>query len=211
MKLKDNGKSYFLLFWLGILAGIITRLSDFCSFDTLWSFSSIATLYGFWIASVGVITYFSSSNKGAFINTFLYMFGMTVSFYGLKYILGFFDAKFDNNGQFQTSLFLVYSVLSVVCGVGSFILYAWNENHKVSSFLCALPASGMLAEAIGCLFVLVNKHILLAQTIFDFAFAFLFGVVLFRKANHKVIYLATLAIITGLVFFIVYQPTMLTV
>ena len=56
----------------------------------LWSLSSIATLFGFRIAGVGVITCFWASGKGAFINTFLYMFGMTLGFYVLKYILGFF-------------------------------------------------------------------------------------------------------------------------
>ena len=58
--------SYFKLFLGGILVGIICRLSDFFPYESLWSISSIATLFGFWIASVGMITYCSSSNKDAF-------------------------------------------------------------------------------------------------------------------------------------------------
>ena len=115
MKIKDNTKSYFLLFIIGILAGVICRLSDLLPYEeSIWSFPSIATMFGRWIASVGVITYMSSSNKGAFINSFLYMFGMTISFYGLLYILGFYFPAFHNFG-FRTELFLVYSILSVAC------------------------------------------------------------------------------------------------
>lgn len=210
MRLRDNYKSYLLLFVAGMIAGVICRLSDFFPYDSLWSFSSIATLFGFWIASVGVITCLSSSNIGAFINTFLYMFAMTLSFYGLKYILGFFIEKFASDGKFQTDLFLVYSVLSVVCGIGSFILYFWNKNNKAGSILYALPASGMLAEAIGCMVVLVNNHMLLAQTIFDFVFAFLFGILLFKKANNKIIYTVTVIAVTALVFLTVYKPYLFT-
>lgn len=209
MKLKDNVKSYSCLCLLGILAGIICRLSDFFPYESLWSLSSIATLFGFWIASTGVITYLSMSNKGAFINTFLYMFGMTISFYGLKYILGFYLARFSNDGQFQTDLFLIYSVLSLVCGIGSYILYYWNKDNLVSSALYALPVSGMLAEAIGCLFVLINRHMLLGQTLFDVLFALLFGVTFYRRANNKVLYFITIGIVTALVFLLIYKPSLL--
>lgn len=210
MKIKDNYKAYSILFLLGVLVGVICRLSDFFPYDSLWSLSSIATLYGFWIASIGIITYISSSNKSAFINSFLYMFGMTISFYGLKYILGFFMPMFANDG-FQTNLFIVYSVLSIACGIGSFVLYFWNRENRFSSFLYALPASGMLAEAIGCLCVLVNSRLLLFQTIFDFIFALLFGVKLLKKANNKIIYFATVFIVTALVFLVVYMPFLSTV
>lgn len=210
MKIKDNYKVYSILFLLGILVGAICRLTDFFPYESLWSLSSIATLYGFWIASIGLITYISSSNKGACINSFLYMFGMTISFYGLKYILGFFMPTYANDG-FQTNLFIVYSVLSIVCGIGSFVLYFWNKENRFSSFLYALPASGMLAEAIGCLYVLINRSMLLFQTIFDFAFALWFGITLFKKAKNKIIYFITMVIVTALVFLVAYKPFLLTV
>lgn len=209
--LEHTMKYYTKIFLTGILIGCICRLADYFPAETLWSFSSIQTLFGFWIASVGLITYFSSSNKRAFLNTFLYMFGMTISFYGLKFILGFRMQKFANDGQFQTGLFLLYSVLSVVCGVGSFVLYEWNKGNRVSSILYALPASGMLAEAAGCMFVLINSHMLLAQTLFDFIFAMLFGVTLFKKAVYKKLYLISLIIVATLVFLLVYKPFLTTV
>lgn len=190
--------------------GVLCRLTDFLPYEeSLWSIPSVATLFGFWIASVGMITCLSSSNKGAFINSFLYMFGMTISFYGLKYLLGFWIARFSNEGQFQTELFVVYSVLSAACGIGSFVLYFWNRQNGFNSFLYALPAGGMLAEAAACLFVLCNRHMLLAQTIFDFAFGLVFGIGLYRKAYNKVIYMATMIVAAVLVFLLVYQPFLL--
>ena len=92
MKISNNIKTYCVLFLIGIIAGILCRLTDFLPYEeSLWSLPSMATLFGFWIASVGIITCLSSSNKSAFINSFLYMFGMTISFYGLKYILGTYE------------------------------------------------------------------------------------------------------------------------
>lgn len=210
MKIRDHKKSYFIVFLTGMVMGILCRLTDFLPYEeSLWSFPSVATLFGFWIASVGVITYLSSSNKGAFINSFLYMFGMTGSFYGLKYLLGFLSERFSNGGQFQTNLFLVYSVLSVACGIGSYVLYFWNRQNVFNSFLYALPASGMLAEAAACLFVLCNRHMLLAQTIFDLAVGLAFGIGMYRKAYHKMIYIGTVIAVGALVFFLVYQPFLL--
>ena len=205
MKIKDNTKSYFILFIIGILAGVICRLSDLLPYEeSIWSFPSIATMFGCWIASVGVITYMSSSNKGAFINSFLYMFGMTISFYGLLYILGFYFPAFHNFG-FRTELFLVYSILSVVCAIGSFVLFYWNRDNLFNSVLLAMPTSGMLAETIGCIVMLINHRMLLAQTIFDFSFALWFGVMGFKKAKNKAIYLLTVAATTAFVYFVIYS------
>lgn len=212
MKINVNKKAYFVLFLTGMIAGILCRLTDFLPYEeSLWSLPSIATLFGFWIASVGIITCLSSSNKSAFINSFLYMFGMTTSFYGLKYILGFYIPRFSNEGQFQTDLYIVYSILSVACGIGSFVLYFWNRQNVFNSFLYALPASGMLAEAVACLIVLCNSRMLLAQTIFDIVFGLLFGIELYRKAYNKLFYIGTVITVAVSVFLLVYKPFLLTV
>lgn len=210
MKIRDQKRSYFIVFLTGMVMGILCRLTDVLPYEeSLWSFPSVATLFGFWIASVGVITCLSSSNKGAFINSFLYMFGMTISFYGLKYLLGFWSERFSNGGQFQTNLFLLYSVLSAACGIGSYVLYFWNRQNVFNSFLYALPAGGMLAEAAACLFVLCSRHMLLAQTIFDLAVGLAFGIGMYRKAYHKVLYVGTVIAVGALVFLLVYQPFLL--
>ena len=97
-KFKDSCKSYLFVVGLGSLAGIITRLSDIFPHDSLWSFSSIATLFGFWMLTVTLVIYFSCSNKNAATNTLLYLFSMNLSFYLLKYLLGFFVSSFHDEG-----------------------------------------------------------------------------------------------------------------
>lgn len=117
--MSNHLKKPAVVFLIGISAGILCRLSDLFPYESLWSLSSVATLLGFWIASVSVITMYSTSHKVAFTNAFLYLFGMTLAFYALKYLLGLFALQFDNDGVFQTRLFWVYTGLSLLCGLGS--------------------------------------------------------------------------------------------
>ena len=105
--LTHSMKSYITIFWVGILVGCICRLTDYCPADTLWSFSSIQTLLGFWIITNTIIVLASTSNICAGISSFLYMFGMTLSFYGLQAILGTFIPLFS--GGFRTSLFILFT------------------------------------------------------------------------------------------------------
>lgn len=77
--LTHSMKSYITIFLVGILVGCICRLTDYCPADTLWSFSSIQTLLGFWIITNTIIVLASTSNICAGISSFLYMFGMTLS------------------------------------------------------------------------------------------------------------------------------------
>lgn len=84
--LTHSTKSYIKIFFVGILVGCICRLADYFPADTLWSFSSIQTLLGFWIITNTTIVLLSTSNICAGISSFLYMFGMTLSFYGLQAI-----------------------------------------------------------------------------------------------------------------------------
>ena len=207
-QIKNNWKNRLAVLLAGLGAGILCRLSDLCPYESLWSLSSIATLFGFWIASVGVITLCSTSHWGAFVNTVLYLFGMTCSFYGLKYLLGFFFPVFDNGGMFQTKLFLVYSALSLLCGVGSAALYCWNDRRWYASVLLALPAAALLAEGAACGWILLTRRMLLAQTVFDLAFAGWFAVGLGRRAAKKWAFCLTLGLAAALVYFAVYRQGM---
>lgn len=194
-----------IIFLIGISAGILCRFSDFFPYENLWSLSSIATLFGFWIASISVITMYSTSHKAAFANTFLYLFGMTLAFYALKYLLGVFVPQFANDGAFQTRLFLLYTGLSLICGLGSAVLYFWNKSRWYSGVLYALPAGALLAEGIACGIVLFSKHMLLGQTIFDLMAAACFCVVMGKKASNKFVFRCALVMITAIVFHVVYQ------
>ena len=100
----------------------------------------------------------------------------------------------------------LYSALSLLCGVGCSVLYFWNDRRWYSSILQALPAGSLLAEGIACGIILFTHRMLLAQTIFDLAFAAWFAIVLGKKAERKCVFAMTLAASTALLFFIVYGP-----
>ena len=198
-------KSYILAVGLGLVAGIITRLSDFFSNADLWAFSSIATLFGFWMLTVTLVIYFSSSNKNAAINVFLYLFGMNFNFYFLKYILGFFIDRFYNEG-FQWNIFILYNVFALVCSAIGYVLYFWNKENKLSNFLYALPVSGLVAETIGVSIYLYNNHTFLFQLIFDFLSSIILGCWFYQKANNKLIYIITIVAAASIGYFLVYRP-----
>ena len=62
IKLSHTLKSYGTVFLIGIFIGCICRLLDYCSSDSLWGFSSIQTLLGFWIITNTIIVLLSTSN-----------------------------------------------------------------------------------------------------------------------------------------------------
>lgn len=189
----------------GLAAGMITRLSDFFPNDDLWSLSSIATLFGFWMVTVTLVIYFSSSNINAAINVFVYLTAMNFSFYFLNYVLGFFVPMFDNEG-FQWSLFIFFTMFALVCSVISYVLYFWNKENKWSNVLYALPVSGLAAETIGVSIYLYNNHTFLFQLIFNSVSLIILGYWFYRKANNKWIYIATIGMITLIGYFLVYYP-----
>ena len=204
-KFDGSFKSCSFLIGLGLLVGIITRLTDFFPYDDLWSFSSIATLFGFWMLTVTLVIYVSSSNKNAAINVFLYLFGMNFSFYFLKYILGFFVPRFYDEG-FQWNLFILYNILALVCSAIAYVLYFWNKGNKLSSSLYALPVSGLVAETIGISIYLYNNYTFLFQLIFDFLSLIVLGCWFYKKANNKLIYIMTIVAVSSIVYFVVYRP-----
>jgi len=205
-KLQIHLKYYLLFVGLGLTAGVITRLSDFFPNDDIWSFSSIATLFGFWMLTVTLIINFSVSNKNAAINVLLYLLSMNFGFYFLKYVLGFLIPRFHNNGEFQWDLFMLYNVFALVCSAISYVLYYWNKENKLSSVLYALPVSGLAAETIGVSIYLYYNHTFLFQFIFDFFSLIILGCWFFRKANNKLVYSATIIAITLIGYFLVYRP-----
>lgn len=198
-------KSYLLFVGFGLAAGIITRLSDFFQNNDLWSFSSIATLFGFWMLTVTLIINFSSSSKNAAINVLLYLLSMNFSFYFLKYVLGFFIPRFYDEG-FQWNLLMLYSVFALVCSAISYVLYFWNKENKLSNFLYALPVSGLAAETIGVSIYLYNNHTFLFQFIFDFLSLIIVGCWFYQKVNNKLIYITTIVATSLIGYFLVYRP-----
>lgn len=199
--LEHTIKSYIKIFLIGILVGCICRLADFFPADTLWSFSSIQTLFGFWIITNTIIVLLSTSNICAGISSFLYMFGMTLSFYGLQAILGMFIPMFS--GMFRLSLFVMFTFLSIPCAIAAFILYYWNQKHIFNSVLYSLPVGALVAEAIAISIYFLEHHTFLFQLLMDIIGAIIFLFMFYRRVKSKELYLIS-AIISSLVFCFIF-------
>ena len=199
--LKHDSRSYIFIFFVGILIGCICRLLDYFPADTLWSFSSPQTLFGFWIITNTIVVMLSTSNVCAGISSFLYMFGMTLSFYGLQAILGMFIPLFS--GGFRLTLFILFSVASIPCGIAAFILYYWNRDHVINSVLYALPVGALAAEAVSVFIYLSKYHTFLFQLLMDSVGVLIFGVLFFKKAKNKKLYIIA-SIVSTLVFYFIF-------
>jgi len=200
IKLNNSLKSYTTIFFVGILVGCICRLLDYFPAEGLWGFSSIQTLLGFWIITNTVVVLMSSSNICAGVSSFLYMFGMTLSFYGLQAILGMFIPLFS--GGFRKRLFIMFTIASIPCAIAAFILYFWNKDNRFNSVLYGLPVGALLAETIGTIIWFTQNHPekYLFQIIMDLIGAIIFGVLFWKRAKSKTIYTFSIGI-TALIFY----------
>lgn len=199
--LTHSIKSYLSIFLVGIVIGCLTRLLDYCPADTLWSFSSPQTLLGFWIITNTVIVLLSTSNICAGISSFLYMFGMTLSFYGLKAILEMFTPGFSE--PFCTSLFVQFTLLSIPCGIAAFILYYWNKDYFTNSVLYALPIGALIAEIIAIIIYFLEHHTFLFQLLMDIGGAIAFLFIFYKKAKSKMIFIIA-TVLSSLAFFFIF-------
>ena len=178
--LTHSTKSYIKIFFVGILVGCICRLADYFPADTLWSFSSIQTLLGFWIITNTTIVLLSTSNICAGISSFLYMFGMTLSFYGLQAILGMFVPLFS--GGFRFSLFVLFTLLSIPCAIAAYILYYWNREYIFIYFL--------------------EHHTFLFQLLMDVVGVIVFFLLFYKRAKSKKIFIVASVISSLIVYFV---------
>lgn len=202
-RFEHTMKSYIKIFLIGILIGCICRLLDYFPADTLWSFSSIQTLFGFWIITNTIIVLLSSSNICAGLSSFLYMFGMTLSFYGLQAILGMFIPLFS--GGFRFSLFVLFTVLSIPCAIAAFVLYYWNKDNIFNSILYSLPIGALIAETIAISVYLSKYHTFLFQLLMNCVGIVVFGILFFRRAKSRVVYVGSVIASTLLFYFVLYH------
>lgn len=203
-QLTHRWQSYLFVLALGLVAGILTRLSDYCPADSLWSFSSIASAFGFWIVTTTLLIYFSHSPLTAGLNAFLYLAGMSISFYVLKYLLGQFIPRFADGGL-QWRLLLIYLAFSLVIGFLGYLLHFWHCHNKFSSILYALPICALGAETIGLIRFFAATQTYLFQLIFDVAGLLLLGIWFYHKTRHKLLYSITVVVGATLGYFLVYH------
>ena len=185
--MKHSLRSYGLIAVIGCFVGLLTRLTDIFPNDGIWGFSSIATLFGFWIITATLVVYYSSSNINAGINTFLYLFFMSLVFYISQPILGIFFPMFEN--AFKLDLFVLYACASFLAGICAFILYFWNKNNIFSNVLYALPVGILASETIALLIYFVNNSAWLFQFLMDLIGVAILGALFYKKAKNKVVYI----------------------
>ena len=198
--LTHSTKSYIKIFFVWILVGCICRLADYFPADTLWSFSSIQTLLGFWIITNTTIVLLSTSNICAGISSFLYMFGMTLSFYGLQAILGMFVPLFS--GGFRFSLFVLFTLLSIPCAIAAYILYYWNREYIFNSILYSLPIGALAAEATTIFIYFLEHHTFLFQLLMDVVGVIVFFLLFYKRAKSKKIFIVASVISSLIVYFV---------
>ncbi len=198
--LKHTTRSYMKIFIIGILVGCVCRLLDYFPANTLWSFSSPQTLLGFWIITNTIIVILSTSNICAGISSFLYMFGMTLSFYGLQAILGMFIPLFS--GGFRLSLFILFAILSIPCAVAAFILYYWNRDSILNSVLYSLPLGALAGETVAVFVYFFQQHTFLFQLLMDIVGTIIFFLLFIQKAKSKKVFIISFVLITLFVYFL---------
>ena len=198
--LKSTTKSYIIVLLIGILVGCVCRLLDYFPANTLWSFSSPQTLLGFWIITNTIIVILSTSNICAGISSFLYMFGMTLSFYGLQAILGMFIPLFS--GGFRLSLFILFAILSIPCAVAAFILYYWNRDSILNSVLYSLPLGALAGEAVAVFVYFFQQHTFLFQLLMDIVGTIIFFLLFIQKVKSKKVFIVSFVLITLFVYFL---------
>ena len=204
MRFHNKFKDYATICSFGIFAGVVARLTDFLSMNTLWSFPTIATLYGFWIITVILIIWRSTSHLTAGINTFFYLLCATVAFFGLQYILGKFVPHYPIKA-FPFRRFLYYCVGSLICGLIGAILYFWNHKGWYAAILLAAPLGVLTAESIHDLILLQRYHTHLFQLIFNAGFCLYLGIQFRKMTKFKELYTVSVIAVTALCYYFLFQ------
>ena len=154
----------------------------------------------FWIITNTIIVILSTSNICAGISSFLYMFGMTLSFYGLQAILGMFIPLFS--GGFRLSLFILFAILSIPCAVAAFILYYWNRDSILNSVLYSLPLGALAGEAVAVFVYFFQQHTFLFQLLMDIVGTIIFFLLFIQKVKSKKVFIVSFVLITLFVYFL---------
>ena len=199
--LNHSVKSYTKIFIVGTIVGCICRLTDLCPSDSLWSFSSTQTLLGFWIISNTIIVLLSTSNICSGLSSFLYMLGMTMSFYGIQALLGMFIPLFS--GGFRFSLFVLFTILAIPCAIAAFILYYWNRDNLWNSILYSLPIGALVAEILAISVYFLEHRTFLFQLLMDSIGAVVFLVLFYKKAKSKSLFLMAL-VVSSVAFYLIF-------
>jgi hypothetical protein len=200
-KLEDTKKSYLLVTVFALGIGFLTELINLLPSDDFWSASSIAGTFGFWIFTTTFVIYFSSSNKNAAINTFIYLAGMNIGFYLTQGIIDYFTPGIAVTGFMQWSHLYFWLFVSVLCAGVAYFLYFWSGDNKFSSALYALPIAGLLVDTVGMCIKFYYSRTYLLQCILNIIFLVIMLVVFTKKSKSKLIFIFTVIVVAAIGYF----------
>jgi len=178
---RDNIKSYFLMFLLGIVAGLSVIFFYEIPDNNLWAFSYWSSkTFGFWMFSTSLIVLLSEKRKAAFINSTIYIFVMffvtTIHMTFRSYWSG--HTPFNSLNELLLGHiygWILYSLpIAVICGVLGAILWSGRKNNTFGKILCVLPEIFILIETISLFFAVFINHTKLFSAITDFIWFILY-------------------------------------
>lgn len=150
---------YFVWIIGGVFIGLLTGYLRGFRSDSFWALSDIAGRYGFWIFTVSLIGAFAPNKKEAFINSFLYMFFMCVSYYMFLYC---------NKGIFYGKQLILWGIFAVLAAVYAFFLRKMRKKqNQYSVLICSIPIILLGIEGMNMLLLLIKYHTNFFQFVVD--------------------------------------------
>lgn len=102
----------------------------------------------------------------------------------------------------------MFTILSIPCGIATFILYYWNKNNTFNSILYSLPVGALLAETIATTIYLLQYNKFLFQILMDAIGVIILGYLIFSKTKSKKTYIIFVGISALIFYFIFYHRSL---
>lgn len=183
---RHNLKSYLLISFFGITAGLLVAFFSRFPHDDLWGLSLFSSMtLGFWMFTCALIALFSSKNYVAGINVALYIFFMFYITGVLKRLI-IVDHGYNTISYFYSGLLqeLFYGLLPAIVGFAlAFTLWYGRTNKPVFIALRFLPFVFILAEAVWTIVKVLTVRQGLFMAIIDLICATLFALIITKASK----------------------------
>ena len=183
---KNNVKSYLIITFYGIVAGLLVAFFSDLPADGIWSFSYFgSSTLGFWMFSTSVIVLLSEKRLTASINAGVYVFLMF-------YITGIYKEirnyssniiNYENTSEFLllhgysdfteyifTTLIssFVYGIIpAIICSLLAAVLWNGRKQNIFGKILIVLPVAFIVLEAVTFFISVFANHTMLFMALVD--------------------------------------------
>lgn len=177
-------KSYLVISFLGILAGLLVAFFDLFPYDDFWGLALFShETIGFWIFTCSLITLFSSKNYIAGIHVGLYV-------YFMFYITGVYKCFALVNKGYQTMSYfynglwrnLTYGIYpAILCFVLAFVLWHARKNKTIFIVFRFLPLLFILVEIVLVFMKVVSIHQGFFMLLVDIVCAIVYALIVIKS------------------------------